>query len=282
MRNNCAGKPIPDKDVRSKNDPLTNLYNIFLKQELADINPVSVGEIRDTPDAYRGIHTADCTNFYRILDGSGTLFLNDQVIPVKKDDLFIVPLGAKAGMRPAPGKTIPHRWVGFTGTLTHEFERFPVPFTLPPEVMAQLYTPNPSARNLGSRLAADLFLIHSIMQEPEENEPDYIQKIVNRINTSYMEKLSVTQMAADLGLDRCHLSRVFKSKMNMSIQDYILQFRLSKAKRYLKHGYSTSDTAALCGFTDRVNFSKVFTREIGCSPTEWKKILDWETWNRPR
>ena len=68
----------------------------------------------------------------------------------------------------------------------------------------------------------------------------------------------------------------------MSIQDYILQFRLAKAKRYLKHNFTVTDTAHLCGFNDRANFTKIFTREIGCSPTEWVKILDWEGWNKSR
>ena len=227
-------------------------YNLFLKQDLSDINPVSAGEAHRANDIVRGIHTSDCTNLCYVFSGSGILFLNEQEIRVKGGDFFVVPLGARASLRADTGTLLPHRWIGFIGTLSHDFEQFPIPFTLPDDIVSQLCDPTQSDRNLGSRLAADLFLIHSIMQQPEENEPDYVQKIVNLVNASYMEKLSVTQMAKDLGLDRCHLSRVFKAKMNMSIQDYILQFRLSRAKRYLKHGYSTSDTATLCGFGDRV------------------------------
>ena len=282
MRNNYTGKPISERELSRDRSYLINVYNILIKQELTDICPLSVGESHHSDDSHHGIHTSDCTNLYRIFDGCGTLYLNDEAIRIKGGDFFIVPLGAKASLHPDPGFTLPHRWISFTGLLTHDFERFPLPFTLPDDVIAQLCDPRKEIRNLGSRLAADLFLIHSLMQEPEEHEPDYVQKVVNQINTSYMEKLSVTQMAQELGLDRCHLSRLFKTKMNMSIQDYILQFRLAKAKRYLKHNYSVTDTAWLCGFGDRTNFTKLFIREIGCSPTEWVKILDWEGWNKSR
>lgn len=283
MRKNYVGKPISDTNTPSgTTPPLCNTYNIFLKQDLTDINPVSAGESIRKDGTPHGIHTADCTTFYHIQGGKGTLFINDASYRIKAGDYFIVPLGARAAMQPDPDSFLPHRWVGFIGTLAHDFEQFPIPFILPEDISAQLCDPGKNDRNLGSRLAADLFLIHSIMQEPEENEPDYVQKVVNQINTCYMEKLSVTKMAQELGLDRCHLSRIFKAKMNMSIQDYILQFRLAKAKRYLKHNYTVTDTAQLCGFNDRANFTKIFTREIGCSPTEWVKILDWETWNRPR
>lgn len=281
LRNNDIGKPITDRELaRDASYVFVNEYNIFLKQDLSDINPVSAGE--SNHDSPRGIHTTDCTHLYHIQQGEATLFIEDERYRVKAGDYFIVPLGARASLQADPGSMLPHRWIGFIGTLTHDFERFPIPFTLPPEITAQLCDPSKEGRNLGSRLAADLFLIHSILQEPQENAPDYVQKVVNLVNTSYMEKLSVTQMAKDLGLDRCHLSRLFKAKMNMSIQDYILQFRLSKAKRYLKHNFTVTDTARLSGFGDRANFTKVFIREIGCSPTEWVKILDWEAWNKPR
>lgn len=48
-------------------------------------------------------------------------------------------------------------------------------------------------QNLASRLDSNLYLVHSVMQVPEENEPDYVQKVLDRIHTSYMEKLTVTQ-----------------------------------------------------------------------------------------
>lgn len=282
MRNNYTGKPVVPQELARDSNYAPNVYNIYIKEDFTDINPVSAGETLKTGVYRTQIATAACTNLYYVFEGRGTAYINGETFKVKGGDFFVVPLGAIASLHPAPGNNLPHRWIGFTGLLTQDFECFPRPFTLPEEIVRNLCDPKQSDRNLGSRLAADLFLIHSLMQEPKENKPDYVQRVVNKVNTSYMEKLSVTQMAQELGLDRCHLSRLFKQKMNMSIQDYILQFRLNKARRYLKHNYSVSDTAHLCGFGDRTNFTKIFTREVGCSPTKWCQILDWENWNKPR
>ena len=284
MRKNNRDKPITDKELNRDENYVHSIvdHNLFLKQELSDLNPISAGaSLRKEENNRYGIHTLDCTNLYYIQQGKATLFINDMYYAVQAGDFFVVPLGSVAYLQSSEG-ALPHRWIGFVGTLARDFERFPIPFTLPPEIVDRLCDPAKEGRNLGSRLAADLFLIHSIMQEPEENKPDYVQKVVNLVNSSYMQKLSVSQIARDFGLDRSHLSRLFSKKMNMSIQEYIVMFRLAKAKRYLKHNYSITDTALLCGFGDRTNFTKVFTREIGCSPTEWRKIIDWQGWNNPR
>ena len=166
-----------------------------------------------------------------------------------------------------------YRWLGFTGTLSHDFLHFPTVFHLPDEIRTRLYLYEypVHVQNLASRLSSDLYLIHSIMHGPEENEPDYVQKVLNRIHASYMKKLTVTQMAEEFNLNRSHLTRLFKAQMDMSIQDYLTYYRLAEAKRYLKHNYSVSETAQLCGFGDHVNFYKVFLRAVGCSPTDWKK-----------
>lgn len=283
MKNNHAIAPIRYEDYVKDPSLITseNDYNIFLKQDLADLNPISAGKSQ-LPRLYANIFAADCANLFYVYEKSGTLLLNGQTYRIKAGDFFVIPQGAKALLKSDTTEGLPHRWIGITGMLRRDFEQFPIPFTLPQEILDRLCDPSKDIRNLGARLTSDLFLIYSIMSQPEENEPDYVQKVINHINASFAEKISVAQLAKDLGLHPSHLSRIFHAKMNMSIRDYILQIRISKAKRYLKHNYSVSETARLCGFSDRANFSKLFHRETGYSPTEWLKILDFETWNRPR
>jgi len=283
MKNNHAIAPIRYEDYVKDPSLITseNDYNIFLKQDLADLNPTSAGKSQ-LPRLYANIFAADCANLFYVYENSGTVLLNGQTYHIKAGDFFVVPQGAKALLKSDTADGLPHRWIGIAGTLRREFERFPIPFTLPQEIVDRLCDPETEVRNLGALLTSDLFLIYGIMAQPAENEPDYVQKVINRINSSFAEKISVAQLAKDLGLHPSHLSRIFHAKMNISIRDYILQVRINKAKLYLKHNYSVSETAHLCGFSDRANFSKLFHRETGYSPTEWLKILDFEAWNRPR
>lgn len=261
-----------ERDDRNRVD---GANQVLVKNPAKYIIPASVGQVKIAPSVRRDVNTKTLIHLYYSHSGSGLFQLEDQTFSIKEGDLFIVPVGAKNFLQASAKESWDYRWIGFTGTLSHDFLHFPTVFRLPDQILQRLYVYEypENVQNLASRLASDLYLIHSFMQVPEENEPDYVQKVLNRIHTSYTEKLSVTQMAEEFNLNRSHLTRLFKAKMNMSIQDYLLQYRLSEAKRYLKHNYSVSEAAQLCGFGDHANFYKVFSRVVGYSPTEWKKKL---------
>jgi two-component system response regulator YesN len=74
-----------------------------------------------------------------------------------------------------------------------------------------------------------------------------------------------------MSLNRRYLSRIFKEKMGMSIQEYIVAVRMKEAKRLLSEGFRVFETAQLCGYEDAANFSKIFKRECGLSPAAYRK-----------
>jgi len=266
--------------TKSKADTAFNPYQIIIKGDLKDLNPISFGEGENQPGNMHKLLTQNCTLLFYSPWENGILVLNGKRIPIHKDELFVVPLGAEAYLYST--KAWHHQYIGFTGSLSHDFWEFPLPFALPEHISSKLYLPQDSDRNLAFRLLSDLYLVYSYMREPKQEAPDYVQWVLNKVNTSYMEKLSVSQMAQELGLNRSHLSRVFTSRMNMSIQEYILQIRISEAKRYLNHGYSITDTALLSGFSSRTTFSNTFLRETGYTPATWKKRIFQDSRNKPR
>lgn len=276
MDTNFKNLPNPSAQPTSPFKP----YQIFIKGDLKDLNPISYGEGENRLGEMHKLLTQNCTLLFYSPWEEGILFLNGKRIPIEKNALFVVPLGADAYLYSVGAWH--HQYIGFTGTLSHDFWEFPLPFTLPEHIRSRLYLPQDSERNLAFRLLSDLYLVYSYMREPKQEKPDYVQRIINKINTSYMEKLSVSQMARELGLNRSHLSRVFTARMNMSIQDYILQVRISEAKRYLTSGYSITDTALLSGFSSRTTFSNTFLRETGHTPVNWKKTVLHDPSNRPK
>ena len=87
------------------------------------------------------------------------------------------------------------------------------------------------------------------------------------INTTYFsDGLTVSNIAAEMGLDRRYLARLFKSNMGMTVQDYLIKVRMENAKKILKSGTSVSATASLVGYNDSFNFSKMFKKYTGVSP----------------
>jgi len=281
MAKNCAKKEYPKSDFTLKIGP--DNFQRIVKKDSGDIYPLIVGKSKLPLGEQTKISSAPHSVLLLFsYEGGGSFQLKETWHRVREHEFFVLPMGTTALLSADANTSWTYRWIGFTGTLTNDFMAFPTVFSLPEEFTATLYDPTEEERNLFSRLAGDLFHVHAKMQEPEQEELDYVQRVINRVNTSYMEKLTITNIATELGLDRSHLSRLFKSRMGITIQDYILYFRTSKAKQYLLNGYSVSDTAALCGFGDYISFSRAFLREAGCRPTEWLKYLKKDSYNRPR
>jgi AraC-like DNA-binding protein len=46
---------------------------------------------------------------------------------------------------------------------------------------------------------------------------------------------------------------------------------MEAAKRLLGRGMSVSEATRLCGYEDSCNFSKMFKRECGVSPADWRR-----------
>ena len=57
------------------------------------------------------------------------------------------------------------------------------------------------------------------------------------------------------------------------MQDYLLNVRVFNSKLYLNKGYSVKEAALMCGFNDPNNFTKLFKRKTGYTPTQWKAKL---------
>ena len=246
-------------------------YQYLLKQNLRELNPITVGEAECPPHQEIVLDMRTSSVLHYIRRGRGKLCLNGQVYDVGPGQFFLVMIGEHATCIADPDDPWEYQWIGFTGVLSHDFAQLPPVFSLPQEVVDHLYDLSVPEENLAMRVASDLFLLHSKLIKPKQSSRDYVQLVVDYVQTSYMHKISVEQMADTFGINRSYLSRLFKAQMNTSIQDYILRIRLSEAKRYLKYGYSVKETALLCGFNDSSRFTRTFTREEQLTPSDWKK-----------
>lgn len=97
-----------------------------------------------------------------------------------------------------------------------------------------------------------------------------LQEAVSWIERHYAEHVNIDQLLRYIGYGRTQFFRLFKGKTGLSPMDYLIQFRIRKAKELLKSGeLSIRETAARVGFTDAMFFSRTFSRRIGVSPTQW-------------
>ena len=98
-----------------------------------------------------------------------------------------------------------------------------------------------------------------------------ISRVLNLIEKEYMENALSSQSIADqLKLSDGHLRKMFREEMGVTLSDYILQFRIDKARGLLlKESAKISGIYEELGFSSSQYFSTVFKKKTGLSPKEY-------------
>ena len=100
-----------------------------------------------------------------------------------------------------------------------------------------------------------------------------IWSIQCRFEREYAEKINLSSLAEEYHMSVSYLSHLFKRITGYSVMEYLTMCRLSVAKKLLSEtNMSVTDVVFATGFSDSSNFSRVFKREIGCSPMEYKRL----------
>ncbi len=98
-----------------------------------------------------------------------------------------------------------------------------------------------------------------------------LRTILAFLHEHYAEKLSLEEIARQVGLCKSECCRFFKREMDASLFDYLLDYRIGRSLSYLQAGWSVADTAVKTGFSDPSYFAKVFRLRTGRSPSGYRK-----------
>ena len=245
----------------------------LIDADFQDLNPISYGWATCDPGACDPPFHRNFLCLHSIQSGKGMLHCKDKDYPVKAGQAFLIHFGEICTYTADVDDPWQFSWVGFKGRLSGGFASMPSVFDVPEDLLHTLRVPQPETDTLPYELASDLFMLHARLVQKRKKKRDYAQIVMERIEHSFQEKISVEQMADELGLDRRYLVSVFKKQTGFTIQQFILNTRLQAAKQYLQKGYSVQEAAKLSGFNDVYNFSRLFTREEGYNPSTFKKTV---------
>lgn len=112
---------------------------------------------------------------------------------------------------------------------------------------------------------------------PEEKEllPDSMKEIVRRavswIDEHYFEEMSLISLAEKYHVESSYFSKMFRQETGENLILYITQRRIEKAKEYIEQDdRSLAEIAFLVGYDDYTYFSRVFKKNTGFSPREYR------------
>ena len=112
---------------------------------------------------------------------------------------------------------------------------------------------------------------------PEENEtlPDSMKDIVRQavrwIDEHYSEEISLISLAEKYHVESSYFSKMFRQVTGENLILYITNKRMKKAEEYIgQDDRSLSEIAFLVGYDDYTYFSRVFKKNTGFSPREYR------------
>jgi ligand-binding sensor protein len=100
---------------------------------------------------------------------------------------------------------------------------------------------------------------------------DLAIKILQYVEQNLNAELDSDSLCKTFFISRTKLYQLSVSAYGKSISKLILFKRIERAKELLKSGRAVSQTATDVGFYNSNYFSKVFKKEVGVSPVEYKK-----------
>jgi AraC family transcriptional regulator len=96
-------------------------------------------------------------------------------------------------------------------------------------------------------------------------------KVLDYINDRLDQEIKLTDLAALLDMSQFHFSHLFKQAIGTTPYQYLLQQRVDRAKRLLKHTErSIMDIAFACGFNSHSHLSKQFRQLTGTTPKAYR------------
>lgn len=107
----------------------------------------------------------------------------------------------------------------------------------------------------------------------KERENLYIRKAIEYIQNTYSNNIKVSDIASYVCINRSYLYTLFQKNTGMSPQEYLANYRLTRAAELLDvTDLPVSSVAMSCGYRDPLVFSKAFKGKKGISPSQYRKM----------
>ena len=254
---------------------------------------------RCTPDKFFGPSVREDYHVHFILHGKGTLEIGGKSYKLQRGQIFVIPPDVETYYYSDPEDPWHYTWVSFGGTRAGYFlekagitEENPVRDTyIEPERFLELTEKilNHHELTVANELLRTslLYEIIALLVDSENQQkskegadevydysPDvYVNTAIEYIREHY-PRTKVSEIASYIGISRYYLTHIFKEKLHVSPQEFLLNYRMEQANRLLRTtGLSVQEVSEKVGYENPLTFSKTFKNKFGLSPKKYREKM---------
>lgn len=229
-----------------------------------------------------------------ILDGSGAYQVNECIYVLTKGQGFLIQPNIMTEYHADIRTPWTYVWLGFEGTRALKtLEQIGVNVRVPVfsadcgeqllHVVKEMLTHRGDTPDQFFLAQSDMFRFFAIlnrgiaqqqgMWNPERQQQHYyVNAAIQFIREHYAEDIKVKDIADHVGISRTYLSMLFRELQNMTPNEYLTYFRLTRAREQLViTDLPIGTIALLCGYRDPLVFSKAFKQQNKMTPSQYRK-----------
>lgn len=126
------------------------------------------------------------------------------------------------------------------------------------------------------RLEEGAYLLAQSMLEARDGQASrMIEATKAYMEAHCAEKLSIQELAERACISRTHMANLFKQETGYTVNQYLVEARMRKARDLLlQTALKSYEIAAQVGYEDVIYFAQLFKKHYGVAPMEYKKRME--------
>ena len=116
-------------------------------------------------------------------------------------------------------------------------------------------------------------VIQQLAEERGINGNHSIRHAAAYLREHFSQPISLSTVAAEVHLNPAYLSYLFKREMGVNFSDYLQNCRMEHMKLLLRESDAPlKECASQAGFSDYRNFCKLFKKQTGLRPAQYRSL----------
>ena len=278
-------------------DDFMALEDLSQIQKISSVQPINLdycGEEQCKSNYAFGPFVRTSYVLHMVMKGKGKLYKNGKVYEIQAGEAFLIYPKEETVYQADSEQPWHYMWIGFHGFSADEFmERA----GFLPEHPVRVCQDMPQIRQAMGRMLdagglsysnelmrmSSLYHVLALLTKDQEepavsksaqdssSDAHYVRTAINLLLDSYKQGIRVDEVARAIGISRNYLTTIFKKEMNVSPQEFLMNYRMEKAGSLLLSTSELVSTIAYeVGYSDALSFSRAFRRHYGVSPSEYR------------